>query len=37
MIVVYRPSETSPTVPPSLTTSAEAFTAPSLAVREVGK
>src|ERR1700674_719787 len=37
MIVLYRPSDTSPTVPPSLTTTASAFTAPKRAVREEGK
>ncbi len=33
MIVLYRPSDTSPTVPPWLTTTASAFTAPRREVR----
>src|ERR1700720_1534160 len=34
MMVLYRPSDTSPTVPPSLTTTASAFTGPKRAARE---
>src|SRR5260370_13597192 len=37
IIVLYRPSDTSPTVPPSLTTTASAFTAPRWLAREEEK
>ena len=37
MIVLYRPSETSPDSPPSATMIASAFTGPKCAVRVVGK